>query len=738
MLKTGQKGDTIFDAFNITVGQIVDSLLAIPAFVPATLCTGYLVAWYTNFHNFRGRSIVERIFWSLPLSVAISTISSVLLGKFLSLTAVVLFYLAAVVLFLLILGREWLQRRRTGQKWNIGWHPLGGKALTLAILWTAGTVLSLVDIQRDHRLFMNVAMLDQSYRVNWTESVLRTGVPPVNPLYMYKHPAPMRNYYFWYVVCAAVAKATHLPVRPVFTASCVWAGFAFAALVGLYLKHFLLVGARLRQQFLLSIALLTITGLDIGVVLWNLFCFHIPPPADLEAWSRDGIVSWLHTLLWAPHHLVSMLCCMFALLLAWTSETTDRRGRIASVVVIAFALASAFGLSIYVTFAFFLVMTVWALWQWTIERQAQSGLILALGGALSLVLLIPYIGELLHSASNSSAGGAGAKAPLFSFAVRQMISPDRLLATRFFRSVAVMRPWLASNLARLVLLVPGYAFELGFFLAVFLIYLVPAWRRRTSLTPPQRCLVLVVAATFPIMSFIRSGVLQTNDFAWRAAMFVQFPLLLLASELMTSWTIADNKPHARKDADGLPGSSPRWLRSIASFALVIGLFSTISQALMFRFLIPLGDMASYEGRDPYARSLSQKAYISSVGYAQLNAVIPQDAVVQFNPEDQGKDRMAMIANMVSVDHQVAIAIDQGSCGSDLGGDPSGCPILSSAIDYLYNGAPAEMARSACRQYGIQYLIARVYDPVWKDRNGWVWTLQPVVAISDFRALDCKP
>jgi hypothetical protein len=190
----------IFSVPNITAQQIIGSTLAIPAFVPATVCTGYITAWFTNLHNFRQRSLVERIFWSLPLSFAVSTIAAFLIGRFISLTAVVVFLLVSAAVWIATLIWEDRQIRRSNGKWNIGWHPLGGKASALAICWIAFTLFSLVDIQRDHKLFVSVALLDQSYRVDWTESVLHTGVPPVNPLYFYKHSVPMRNYYFWYVV----------------------------------------------------------------------------------------------------------------------------------------------------------------------------------------------------------------------------------------------------------------------------------------------------------------------------------------------------------------------------------------------------------------------------------------------------------------------------------------------------------------------------------------------------------
>jgi hypothetical protein len=82
-------------------------------------------------------------------------------------------------------------------------------------------------------------------------------------------------------------------------------------------------------------------------------------------------------------------------------------------------------------------------------------------------------------------------------------------------------------------------------------------------------------------------------------------------------------------------------------------------------------------------------------------------------------------------------MDQQGCGAELGGDPSGCPAMAAAIDSLFNGATAEQARKTCRQFGIQYLVTRVYDPAWNDKTGWVWTLPPVVPDDEFRALDCR-
>jgi hypothetical protein len=171
-------------------------------------------------------------------------------------------------------------------------------------------------------------------------------------------------------------------------------------------------------------------------------------------------------------------------------------------------------------------------------------------------------------------------------------------------------------------------------------------------------------------------------------------------------------------------------------ALFIGAVGTLSQALWFRFIVPLvevGHMHAPHSSD--TGNLSHDAWFSAIGYAQLEAAIPRDSVVQFNPFH--KDAYWISADLLGVGHQTAIISDQGGCGSELGGDPSGCPAMAAAVDSLFNGATAEQARATCHDYGIQYLVARVYDPTWKNKSSWVWTLSPVVSDDEFRVLDCK-
>ncbi len=318
----------------------------------------------------------------------------------------------------------------------------------------------------------------------------------------------------------------------------------------------------------------------------------------------------------------------------------------------------------------------------------------------------------MHTSSGMHGGGP------FALTVREMIPPEGLLATSVFARLAAVHPVEAHTLAKLLLLIPGYAIELGFYLFVLLIYLVPGWRGRVKLTPAQRTLVFIALAALPAMSFLRSSVLAVNDFGWRSALLLQYPLLLLATEVLTGWRFTEEKREVELAGSALPRNTPGWLRSLAAVALVLGFFGTVCQALSLRFAVPLAE-ATTTPADWRFHDIPHGAYISAIGYGHLNAIIPADAVVQFDPF-QANAYWTMM-DILNVKRQIAITNDQLWCGAELGGDPSGCISMAAAIDALYKGASAAQAQTTCRQLGIQYLIARVYDPAWKQADSWVWT-----------------
>jgi hypothetical protein len=480
--------------------------------------------------------------------------------------------------------------------------------------------------------------------------------------------------------------------------------------------------------------LFAVTGLAFPVDLWNIFVLRLPFPG--EWWTSGQLQDWLSFFLYYPHHLMAAVCCLFAFLVAWVAAREQSHSA-ATVVLIALALASSFGLSVYVAFAFFLVAILWALWQLCVEHRLRAPLLLAAGGAGALVLLIPYLRSLTHSESKISSGSGGS---IFVFWVREIIPPDMLLGAAPFRHLGLLHPQIAHALAKLVLLIPGYAIELGFYFIVLFVFLVPAWRGRSRLTEAQKTLVILAIATLPVTSFLRSAVLGANgDFGWHSALFLQIPLVLLASELATSWHFEKRERGSAALYPGLPRPIPPWLFQVAELAIVIGVASTAYKAFVIRFGLPIVEAITPAARNWQDAELSRKAYIAYEGYAALNAAIPRGAIIQFNPASTNPSwTMWTTADFLGVRHQIVTASDQLWCGSELGGDPTGCPAIAAAVHSLYDDASGSQARAVCSQYGMQYLVAYVYDPAWQDPQSWVWTLPSVVAQPKFRALDCRP
>ncbi len=255
-------------------------------------------------------------------------------------------------------------------------------------------------------------------------------------------------------------------------------------------------------------------------------------PLDFEWWSRDQITSWMDSLLWVPHHIASLLCCMFAFLLAWIAGATEGRRRAVPILLIACAIASAFGLSVYVTFAFFLLMLAWAVWQIAGGAIAAAGWNSGDGWhACRSPAAALSVGTNAWGLSGARTGSASKD---FCAGRARDDSTGVAAENSVFRAPGCGSSVAARNLANLILLAPGYALELGFYLMVLLIFLIPAWRGRTVLNRAQRALVFLALATLPIISFLRSAVIHNNDFGWRAALLLQFPLLLLGSELVTT------------------------------------------------------------------------------------------------------------------------------------------------------------------------------------------------------------
>ncbi len=702
-----------------------ESALAVLLFLPLFAVPGFLAGYGMDLAEFRRRTLMHRAAWSIALSFGIVPFLLVAVSSLGGLRAAagVYYLLAGLGLWILLRAHRSGALRRPADRasrWAVG----------ACLFWCAAAILQLIDLQWGRQLFVSVTVRDHCYRVAFIESVLRSGVPPTNPLYDTGQPALMRNYYYWYVVCAAVCKATGLLARNVLVASCAWAGLGMFAAAALFCRHFLPRTANPRRTALTSIFLFGVTGLDILMVIYlHLSTSYHRWDADMEWWDPDHYPSWLDSFLYVPHHVAGLVCCLLALLVLWTGrlETAPVR-RWAGVAVAALAFSGAFGLSIYVAFALAITVLIWAV-TLLFARQLRLVVDITVAGAASVVLLLPFLFQLRGETASS---GSKKSFPL-TLQLRQLYG-----LREWSEALTAAHPWLAHHVKLLrtllwfVLAVPDSTLELGLFgLCGVLAFLL--WRRGALRGHDgMRTLLILTGGSLFSTVALRSSITTINDYGFRTAMLPLFLLLVLTAFLLSEGLLA-RFTAARSGAPLFPLP----LRAAAAAALFLGAVGTVYQAVGIRVFLPLyehGRLRDHRTNGAFPR-MSRRVYEAREAYAELARLAPEDAVAQYNPASIGS--YFLYVNMLNVGRQVVSA--EPGCGKSFGGDEGACPLIEASLGALYGDAPLNLpsALSLCRSLGIQYLLVSDQDPAWQDSASWVWSAAAVVEKPGIRILSCK-
>ena len=305
------------------------------------------------------------------------------------------------------------------------------------------------------------------------------------------------------------------------------------------------------------------TGLDILPVLVKAL-LRMPTDGDMEWWSAAQVSSWMDSLLWVPHHVAGLVCCLLGFLLVWMSKGLSRGGRAGCGLIAGLSFASAFGLSTWVAVAFAMMMAAWMVWAIVWERGLRSRVpFLLLAGVVASAALLPYLAELHGEASATNAVLANGAASsdgkasiandgthLLRFGVRHIIPADSVQGIGWVARLAEAHPAAEDAGVGLVLLLPGYFVELGFY---GLVLLAALWAmRRRRLDEAARTALLLAVAGLAVSTFLRSTIVENNDFAMRSILIAQFFLLLLAVVWWEGGLGDDQTIPARRDAcDGL-------------------------------------------------------------------------------------------------------------------------------------------------------------------------------------------
>jgi hypothetical protein len=670
------------DLAGVALATFLFGLLFIPP--------GFAIGWAFDLFNFRTASAGWRIISGLAISVAMAPAIEFLLWTYLTVTAVWIFHLIAVVMCIAPLVKS---GKPSVPRW-----AAGAALLWLAIAWASG-----IDFQTGDRLFPSVLAYDFNLRSAVIDGITRLGMPAKNPLYFPGHFEPLRYHYFWFLPCSLVERAggSIISARQALVASVVWCGWALMAVVALALRYLHPAGERgLNRRAKWAIFLLAIAGLDIIPNLIFAGIFSTTGAGLVFAsseWWNNQVTGLPTSVLWVAHHVASLIACFVGFLLLWRS-----RGRIAPAICAGLAFASAAGLSIYVTFTFAIfLIPCGAVMLWKKAWPERVAWLTA--GATALAGTLPYLHQL---------GGAGgtSEGAFVAFTVRSMTFLEIILSGSGLSWNQIA--W--ANLAALPL---NYFLETGLAFVLAGIWLRRAWRRRRNLREPELIALGLFFTALFVATFLRSGVIANNDLAWRGALIGQLILVIWSAGPLSAWWRLRRFPRGRRSTGLITG------------LVVLGLGSSAYELILVRSYFPLMEARRVPVVEWFSKTAEtgRRTFDARFVYEQLHRDLPADAIVQANPA-----HWTDLYHGLYSGRQTA-AFDRG-CGSGFGGDPSPCPAMQSDLAPLF-WSDGDIDR-ACDKWGIRALIAEDDDPIFQDPAAWPWARHPVAVTERVRAVRC--
>ena len=540
--------------------------------------------------------------------------------------------------------------------------------------------LELTDFRWAGKLYHATFAIDMVKHAATVNAIVSWGLPLTDPFVSRAEPAGY--YYYFYTLAAMPVRLTlgALDARASVGALAVLNGAGLLALAALLLRK-CVPSLPAAGRLSVLIALLLCGNLDIIPNIMLGLSSHLWP-IELEWWNEQ-VLSWVFSLLWVPHHVLALIAGVFGLLLI-----CERPGSVGAVVA-GIAFASCVGASVWVGLGVALAALLW-LASLLIRGHHRPALVLAGAGCLAGLLLVPFVVDVLQ-------GRSGEGIPI-GFAVRQF-------------PALPLEPGLAYDLISLLLLPVNYFIGFG----IFAIGAVMFWRdpflaKKTEVT---RILLLAAAAGLLLGTFTRSTVVN-NDLGWRVVLLPQLAALVwtCAVILARNWTfrIADVR---------------KWPAAVGA-VLMIGYGGNAYELVAVRaywLLVPnplLRPDLGWGNPDIDVEIAS--------AYRWANSHVSRDAVLQHNPVGDARalafglygrnrtavaDKVAMIYGATRTEVEARLA--------------ALAPIFTASES-------AAEARARALANGIDVLVISSSDPVWSDRNGWVWSSPVLFALPHVRLI----
>ena len=720
---------------NYMFPDLVQALVATVSFILFLLPPGFLFGWTTDIMSFRGRSIPERVLWSLVLSLPLALLVSVYGDRYLfPAITLVLFIVVAVASAVILVSQAIQNGVPHGREFD--------KPLAIAVVAMGAVMVYCIGetlcIQSHHRLFESVVSSDWSVRVGLVRSSIQSRVPPSNPFFTIAGHAPaMRYYYYWYVLCAQPARLLGLSPRSVLVASTCWSGFAIYALIFLCVKHLGQSTGSARRTCLLALPLSCVLGLDIVPNLMGLFLAHrtrIMP--EMEWWRSDRSPSILGSLLYAPHHVGGLVCASLGFLLLATLHRKASWGtRFLHGFTAGLCFAASVGTSTYMT-SFFVLACLILAGDRIVRRQWPTAISMAVSGVFALLLSSTFIHEMLSNPGLSEHGSAHSR--FLSIGLRNSHNAHGILIFIFkhFQIPYHRSSFLFMDRA-FVILVLSFM-EYGFLAIVLYRQFRTDFHSSIPLSEKAAALWAGFLGAVLIGLIVTSEPTQgVNDLGRHSGLLARTFLVIWATPMAfrylqqrgsKKWTLLERR-----------------VLYFAGVMMALGLATQLWQVVMIRIYLPLVDAHLVTPRLPFvpAYDLAAEYYDIRTANEALSRILPSGAIVQGNPKGKYESILDLYLTRQT-------AAGDFGCESAFGGDPEACQAIIYSTQRLFGGfrshqnamplEPKNVTPEAldfvCRQQSLTALIATSADPVWYVRSSWVWALNPLYSNRSVRVVAC--
>jgi hypothetical protein len=683
---------------NFTIEDLTNAIIALPMFALLMVPPAWLLCLAANPFSFNRCNILRKA--QLIVIVSISALPSLdfLIGKFLGFQSAALFNLICTAVLLVVLALEKKKKKAIVQPANqtkansakANLHKATAVAFGFALVWLLISFLSLVDWQTaPGKIFPSITVQDYVKDSAITDAIRRTGVPPVQPMFLTPNKDKLFYYYFWFMLCALGPALTHgaITARAAVMAGTAWVGFGIFSLSAFFSAQLSPTRTNRWRVAIIASILVFVTGLDlIPVGLGDLISLshHQLPLFPTIDWWNVYLTNCSGSAIFIPQHVAGLIVGFFSTFLLRDIQKFSRRAW-RNIPLAALCIASAPGVSIYVTLVF---VVVWAIWialsfRESSGQSAKNIIITALG---AIFLAAPYVLEMIKANHSHKQQLALYVRPITFLSV--LIHPS-------MPDSAVGH--LIESAINLSVLPFNYFLELGFFFIASYLF----WRGRKPKDGDEKLLLVVFWVSLAAGSFIRSTVFN-NDFGWRSTLPAQFAVLLWSAFYV-------NKVFSQRQTVGKPLMPITKLVLISSF--VIGLGGSIYDLVMLRIAHIIG-MRECVGVNDGARNYALRQI-----YEKISLSLPESAVIQHNPEVVIDAYSGNYSN-----RQFAFA--DYAYGTLMGTDEDAYNSGSKEVGKIFTNASMEEMNLIRKKYGITALVVKRSDPIWSDKEGWQTKLKP--------------